>query len=41
MHKIFLDCYFTISILIAMIDVILAVNSIQKNNPMGRYLGLA
>ena len=41
MHKIFLDCYFTISILIAMIDVILAVKSIQKNNPMGRYLGFA
>ena len=24
-----------------MIDVILAVKSIQKNNPMGRYLGFA
>ena len=41
MSSIFLDCYTTISILIAVIDGILAVKSFQKKVPAGRYLGSA
>ena len=41
MNEIFLDCYIKISILIAVIDIVLAVKSIQKNNMTGRYLGYA
>lgn len=41
MNEIFLDCYIKISILIAVIDIILSIKSIQKNNTTGRYLGFA
>ena len=41
MNEIFLDCYIKISILIAVIDILLAVKSIQKNSMPGRYLGYA
>lgn len=41
MHELFLDCYIDISILIAVLDMILAVKSIQKNQSTGRYLGFA
>lgn len=41
MNSLFLDIYIKSSILIAVIDVILAVKSIQKKIPMGRFLGYA
>ena len=41
MNEIFLDCYIKISILIAVIDIILSIKSIQKNSTTGRYLGFA
>lgn len=41
MNKLFLNCYIIISILIAIIDVILSVSSVKKNNSVGRYLGYA
>ena len=41
MNEIFLDCYIKISIIIAIIDIILAVKCIQKGNLTGRYLGYA
>ena len=41
MSSAFLESYQIISILIALIDGILAVKSLQKKTPAGRYLGLA
>ena len=41
MNQLFLNCYFYISILIALVDIILSKKSIQKNNTTGRYLGYA
>ena len=41
MHEIFLDCYIKVSVVIALMDVILAVKSIQKNKTTGRFLGFA
>ena len=41
MNEFFLDCYIFISVLIALIDLLLAVKSIQKNKTTGRYLGCA
>ena len=41
MNSLFLDVYIKLLILIAVIDVILAVKSIQKKIPMGRFLGYA
>ena len=41
MEAIFLDCYIIISVMIAVIDIVLAVNSIQKNKTTGRFLGFA
>ena len=39
MNEIFLDCYIKISILIAVVDVILAMKSIRKKSTTGRFLG--
>ena len=41
MNEVFLDCYIRFSVLIALIDIILSVKSIQKNKNTGRYLGCA
>ena len=41
MNAWFLNCYIEISILIAVIDGILAIKSILKNKTTGRYLGFA
>ena len=41
MNATFLDYYVKISILIALVDVVLAVKSIQKNKTTGRFLGFA
>ena len=41
MDKLFLNCYIIISILIALIDIVLFIKSIQKNKTTGRYLGYA
>ena len=41
MNQVFLDCYIKFSVLIALIDIILSVKSIQKNKNTGRYLGYA
>ena len=41
MNQTFLDCYIFVSVLIALIDVILFIKSIQKNKTTGRYLGYA
>lgn len=41
MNSTFLDCYTIISILIAVIDAILAIKSFQKKKPTGRFLGFA
>ena len=41
MNKILLDCYIKISILIACIDIVLAIKSIQKNKTTGKFLGFA
>lgn len=41
MSSAFLEAYQIVSVLIALIDGILAVKSFQKNMPAGRFLGLA
>ena len=41
MNSAFLDCYIKISILIAVVDVLLAVKSFKKNKTTGRYLAYA
>lgn len=41
MQEMFLDCYIKISVVIALMDVFLAVKSIQKNKTTGRFLGFA
>ena len=41
MNATFLDSYIAISVLIALIDGILAVKSLKKNKTTGRYLGFA
>lgn len=41
MKLMFLDYYIMISILIAAVDVLLAVKSMQKNKTIGRFLGFA
>lgn len=41
MKSVFVDIYIDASILIAVLDVILAVKSIQKKNSTGRFLGYA
>ena len=41
MDKLFLNCYIIISILIALIDIVLFIKSIQKNKTTGKYLGYA
>ncbi|MGN0713142.1 MAG: histidine kinase N-terminal 7TM domain-containing protein, partial [Anaerovoracaceae bacterium] len=41
MDSTFLNCYIFISILIALIDIVLAVKSFQKNQISGRFLGFA
>ena len=41
MNDVFLDIYIKISILIAVVDVILAKQSFQKNKTTGRFLGYA
>ena len=41
MHETFLNCYIGVSVLIALMDVILAVKSVQKNRTTGRFLGFA
>ena len=41
MNATFLDGYIKISILIALIDAVLAVKSFQKNKTTGRFLGFA
>lgn len=39
MNGIFLDCYIKVSVLIALIDAVLAIKSIQKNETTGKFLG--
>ena len=41
MNNTFIDCYFIVSVLIALIDIVLFIKSIQKNNTTGKYLGYA
>ena len=41
MSEIFLDLYIKFSILIALIDIILAIKSTKKNRTTGRFLGYA
>ena len=41
MKSVFVDIYIDASILIAVLDIILAVKSIQKKNSTGRFLGYA
>ena len=41
MHATFLDGYIKISILIALVDAVLAIKSFQKNKTTGRFLGYA
>ena len=41
MHATFLDGYIKISILIALVDAVLAIKSFQKNRTTGRFLGFA
>ena len=41
MSEIFLDLYIEFSILIALIDIILAIKSTKKNRTTGRFLGYA
>ena len=41
MDSTFLNCYIFISILIALIDIVLAVKSFQKNPTTGLFLGIA
>ena len=35
----FLDCYIKVSVLIALIDIVLAIKSFQKNETTGKFLG--
>ena len=37
----FLECYVFVSILIALIDVLLCIKSLQKRNMTGKFLGYA
>lgn len=41
MSTIFLDGYLKVSVLIALVDVILAIKSFQKNRTSGRFLGFS
>ena len=41
MNAAFLDGYIKVSILIALVDTVLAMKSFQKKNAIGRYLGFA
>ena len=41
MNTIFLDGYIKVSILIALVDAVLAIKSFQKNRTTGRFLGFA
>ena len=41
MNAMFLDYYIMISILIALVDAVLAIKSFQKNKTTGRFLGHA
>ena len=41
MNERFLECYIVISVLIALMDGLLALKSVQKNETTGRYLGFA
>ena len=41
MNLLFLDIYYDISFLIAVVDVLLATTSFQKNKTTGRYLAFA
>ena len=39
MNGMFLDCYIKVSVLIALIDIVLAIKSFQKNETTGKFLG--
>ena len=41
MNAAFLDGYIKVSILIALVDAVLAMKSFQKNKTTGRFLGFA